>query len=674
MDLRILELQNRLQRKKASNLLLAQAQNQNSLIEQSTVNPSHLLHPNGFNQQQQQGERGLKPRPSTNVYPTQRSLMTGPGGQHHHGNNVAAVEPFIHQPLKQISPPLPLTKSQSQFISTTRNSSTTTTTINLQQLQGKNITSQQTYQQSIIQDHVQTVAQEGNLKKGHVASECDDNKMRQLEEKHQQQTRQAMQTDSLEEDDDGNSSRSSEFSLKKNDPKYQTLPYNTKFNGLATSKSGSNIQLTNHSSSSTTTSSPPAASAIPAISTTTLLPAAGNNHNHRQNQGRTNECDSEKIKETVKQIRQPQSGIKSGIQKPTKLSLSSSSEKLKSPGPIGTMAVPPRKPISSVAPTTVTTTSSATTSSTMIPKIVPKMVRMVAPNNSQTNGSADNSPRPALPPKPSSSVSSSSPQSSDTETLQKGSRGSSLVPPAIVQKSKSANSIPTIVSVINKQSVEKRSLEAMMEENTPAISSSAPEPHLPIKAKPLTIKKQPLHEQPRLKASAGAAAAAGSGIAISSSMKPYLSRRIEMPPSFLFPEIETAELKPPSEEGKTRDSAKDETDKMAVSAASEEVSSNSSLHNKSSSISSMSSASSEKNESKESVARRSRLSNGTQKVKLARRVSFDPLALLLDASLEGELELVRKTATQVPNPSAANDEGITALHNAICAGHLEIVK
>lgn len=31
----------------------------------------------------------------------------------------------------------------------------------------------------------------------------------------------------------------------------------------------------------------------------------------------------------------------------------------------------------------------------------------------------------------------------------------------------------------------------------------------------------------------------------------------------------------------------------------------------------------------------------------ARRVSFDPLALLLDASLEGELELVKKTALEV---------------------------
>lgn len=75
---------------------------------------------------------------------------------------------------------------------------------------------------------------------------------------------------------------------------------------------------------------------------------------------------------------------------------------------------------------------------------------------------------------------------------------------------------------------------------------------------------------------------------------------------------------------------------------------------------------------------------------LIRRVSFDPLALLLDAALEGELELVKKTASQVltlelnsliydhdiqvPDPSAVKDEGITALHNAICAGHFPIVR
>lgn len=65
---------------------------------------------------------------------------------------------------------------------------------------------------------------------------------------------------------------------------------------------------------------------------------------------------------------------------------------------------------------------------------------------------------------------------------------------------------------------------------------------------------------------------------------------------------------------------------------------------------------------------------GTDPKKAGSRVTFDPLALLLDASLEGELELVRRCAIQVENVSASNDEGITALHNAICAGHYDIVK
>ncbi|XP_029638873.1 apoptosis-stimulating of p53 protein 2 isoform X3 [Octopus sinensis] len=58
----------------------------------------------------------------------------------------------------------------------------------------------------------------------------------------------------------------------------------------------------------------------------------------------------------------------------------------------------------------------------------------------------------------------------------------------------------------------------------------------------------------------------------------------------------------------------------------------------------------------------------------SRRVCFDPLALLLDASLEGELGLVMETAHRVSNASASNEEGITPLHNAICAGHHDIVK
>ncbi len=57
-----------------------------------------------------------------------------------------------------------------------------------------------------------------------------------------------------------------------------------------------------------------------------------------------------------------------------------------------------------------------------------------------------------------------------------------------------------------------------------------------------------------------------------------------------------------------------------------------------------------------------------------RRVNFDPHALLLDAAVEGELDLVIRCAKQVKNISEPNDEGITALHNSVCAGHFDIVK
>lgn len=56
------------------------------------------------------------------------------------------------------------------------------------------------------------------------------------------------------------------------------------------------------------------------------------------------------------------------------------------------------------------------------------------------------------------------------------------------------------------------------------------------------------------------------------------------------------------------------------------------------------------------------------------RVKFNPLALLLDSSLEGEFDLVQRIIYEVDNPSTSNDEGITPLHNAVCAGHHHIVK
>ncbi|XP_033874556.2 apoptosis-stimulating of p53 protein 2a isoform X4 [Acipenser ruthenus] len=65
---------------------------------------------------------------------------------------------------------------------------------------------------------------------------------------------------------------------------------------------------------------------------------------------------------------------------------------------------------------------------------------------------------------------------------------------------------------------------------------------------------------------------------------------------------------------------------------------------------------------------------GSERIDHGMRVKFNPLALLLDSSLEGEFDLVQRIIYEVDDPSQPNDEGITALHNAVCAGHTEIVK
>ncbi|ODN04324.1 Apoptosis-stimulating of p53 protein 1, partial [Orchesella cincta] len=59
-------------------------------------------------------------------------------------------------------------------------------------------------------------------------------------------------------------------------------------------------------------------------------------------------------------------------------------------------------------------------------------------------------------------------------------------------------------------------------------------------------------------------------------------------------------------------------------------------------------------------------SNNKDHMPIGRRVSFDPLALLLDASLEGELDLVVKTAGEVGN--------VTPLHCAASCNNVSMVK
>lgn len=243
------------------------------------------------------------------------------------------------------------------------------------------------------------------------------------------------------------------------------------------------------------------------------------------------------------------------------------------------------------------------------------------------------------------------------------------------------------------------------EDNIPPIPTSEPPEsptetqlanHQIIKARPLTLKKVPISEQPKLRY-------AKSNVHVS------INRRIEMPPAFLFPETEIpADLMQTEQQQQqqqqhqqhiidTIDNCKstitttttgenlgdgerrDETDIVDALNVINIEDKSMKMKNDSELTGITGSETENVDGSKISeVMRRKKgnlkSSNVGGKVNLSRRVSFDPLALLLDASLEGELELVKKTAKEVANPSSANDEGITALHNAICAGHLEIVK
>ncbi|XP_032363379.1 relA-associated inhibitor [Etheostoma spectabile] len=58
---------------------------------------------------------------------------------------------------------------------------------------------------------------------------------------------------------------------------------------------------------------------------------------------------------------------------------------------------------------------------------------------------------------------------------------------------------------------------------------------------------------------------------------------------------------------------------------------------------------------------------------VGRRARLSPLVLLLDGALVGELEIVQRAVQEMNDPSQPNDEGITALHNAICGGHYNVV-
>ncbi|KAK4886337.1 hypothetical protein RN001_002608 [Aquatica leii] len=333
-----------------------------------------------------------------------------------------------------------------------------------------------------------------------------------------------------------------------------------------------------------------------------------------------------------------------------------------------------QKPISSVAPTSVQHSAKLSTiyqtSSIKVQPVEPQTIsntqkHLLAPPNStiqspqsivlsppQANSTPIGTPetisdkiRPALPPKPAIKPPPRQTQANcdpdqapplfdspdDGKPHQSLNHRIAPQPPSIQAKLVAYN------QTVSKTSVQNHTVTQPSIDNMPI-----------IKAKPLTIKKQPISEQPKLRNSSSI-----------SKLNGYISnsRRIEIPPAFHF-DSNLDNANDITNVNEIKD--KDEVDKVPT----EEVDN---LKEK------------QKEDSKhinDNVVRRCKKGNlkQTGKANLSRRVSFDPLALLLDASLEGELELVKKTAGQVSNPSAANDEGITALHNAICAGHFEIVK
>ncbi|XP_050298815.1 apoptosis-stimulating of p53 protein 2 isoform X3 [Anthonomus grandis grandis] len=452
-----------------------------------------------------------------------------------------------------------------------------------------------------------------------------------------------------------------EFPVSKSDPKYQTLPYNTKFtvNLLTSSK---NLKGENNVSEKDDNN------------------YISNNFNNNMNsviQASHMMAHSAPLTQVNKNIATPlnqhdlltrkssdskdQNLFSNGVSN-NKEDLILKSSKFQNEPPYPNSYGPPtyQKPISSVAPTsihhtgipsTVYQTSSIkvqpvepqTTAKTISSVQSPQGSILSPPQSSSTplstpEVSLDSTPKPALPPKPAIKPPPRLTQLIADETH------SPRPPPLPLTEPPEDKSSPPLAA--------KPPASLLLSQKPLSIDPNKPIPNLPqasemiIKAKPLNIKKQPLSEQPKLRS-----------LSSSSKLNGLImnSKRIEMPPVFQYQESqEKLEIKPLEEV-----TPKDETDRCSRSSVDE-----------------TSSVDSKEPKDEHNVIRRTKKGNlkQTGKQNLSRRVSFDPLALLLDASLEGELELVKKTATQVTNPSAANDEGITALHNAICAGHIEIVK
>lgn len=543
-------------------------------------------------------------RPSHSVYPSQRIIPKG---------NVAAIEPYIHMPHQK---PNALTNSKQQKQSIQPNQHHQKL---VQDLTNLKLNLHETTNQKNANNTLNT--SNSNVNVNHIQyPESDETKLaRQI--LHMKQQSQDFETNV--------SNDMTDFVVSnKNELKFQTLPYNTataKASHLYNAKTNTSVTKTTKILSSTTASTTQnlASKESMDIDSTTKYDSSKPQYENEMNGSKLqshSQMTSSAINESIATSAANAINLTSNTnqrfdEKAQQKSKIATSHQI----PSGNLVVPPRKPISSVAPTSITHTTKS---------ILPTpRIHAVAPNISNNNNNSSpivsaseslDKLRPALPPKPN--------KSNDTNSSSESSPTSSASSSSLVARNRNTN-IPMIVGAS-----EKSMFNADVNQQSLAFHAQNID-NFPIKAKPLTIKKQPLSEQPRLRSH-------------TSGIKPiqYSSRRIEMPPELLFPDIEKVKTK--SDDSKMLSDAT----VNAVENKSPSASSSSSIDDTDKSVNSSVSSEMEKTNATQNgeIVRRQRSAlseNG--KVKLTRRVSFDPLALLLDASLEGELELVQKTAMQV---------------------------
>uniref|UniRef100_A0A2A4J8N4 SH3 domain-containing protein n=2 Tax=Heliothis virescens TaxID=7102 RepID=A0A2A4J8N4_HELVI len=454
-----------------------------------------------------------------------------------------------------------------------------------------------------------------------------------------------------------------EFAASKSDPKYQTLPYNTKFpqstNGkLKPEVNGKNnenqdaknaINVNHMTVHSTPLSVVNKSLATPLSQTETTYQQE--NTYQLQKSDSSSRCNQEgkenhaypqnRLSQSNSQSNEASKGSGKGQQglKGSSPSLGSSTTSASSSIGFGIV----RNTASGLSTSTGSSFAGQNASSQSILLSPPQSAS--TPLSTPDVSGTDKSPKPALPPKPTIKT---PPRQSVNNDVGFNQSADNITPMPTIP-------LPSDLSNDSEQQSQKESV------------SSTSSNEMIIKARPLTIRKPPMSEQPKLRNVSNSK----NGISVS------INRRIEMPPAFLFPEMDHLVDSMPNENGLKEKKQKDEVDRALNNnniSIGQEDSKDVVVSDITEQISSVD-LNGQDSQGPENVLRRKKgnLKQGG-KAPLARRVSFDPLALLLDASLEGELELVKKTATQVQNASAANDEGITALHNAICAGHFEIVK